>query len=166
LLDPYPAGVLDPYGTEGVREVQAPDDQRAKPDAVKVDVKVDAKDTTPGPGKDVKQPEPDVAPVEQTSFTVVRKEMSKALSDFAQIGKDLQMTAGDDGVSIQTVARTSFFYKMGLRDGDLVKKVDGTAIHGMDDAASVYARLGKLKKLTVEIVRAGAPLTLRYQITK
>jgi type II secretory pathway component PulC len=171
LLDPYPAGVLDPYGSEGVREVQAPDDQRAKPGPDAPDAKgtgttaAEPPATTKTPPADtVKQPQPH--PPAQTSFTVVRKEMSKALSDFAQIGKDLQLTAGADGVSIQTVAAGSFFHKMGLRDGDLVKKVDGTAIHGMDDAATVYARLGKLKKLTVEIVRAGAPLTLRYQITK
>ena len=55
---------------------------------------------------------------------------------------------------------------MGLRDGDLVKKVDGTAIKGLDDAAAVYARLGKAKKFSVELERDGAPLTLRYQITK
>jgi type II secretory pathway component PulC len=162
LLDPYPAGVLDPYGTEGVREVQAPADQRAKPDS---EAKPDSATKPPDTTTDVvKLPDPE--PAAPTSFTVVRKEMSKALSDFAQIAKDLQMTAGADGVAIQTVSRTSFFYKMGLRDGDLIKKVDGTAIHDMDDAATVYARLGKLKKLAVEIVRDGAPVTLRYQITK
>jgi type II secretory pathway component PulC len=163
LLDPYPAGVLDPYGSEGVREVQAPADQRAeKKVEAPPPVKEEPKKEEPKKVEEVAPP----APVIQTEFTVVRKELNKALSDFGKIGKDLQMTVVDDGVSIDHVATDSFFFKMGLRDGDLVKKVDGKVIRGMDDAATIYARMGKMKKFTVEIVRAGAPLTLRYQISK
>jgi type II secretory pathway component PulC len=157
LLDPYPAGVLDPYGSEGVREVQAPSGQRASDDP-----------PPPRPEPKVAEPTPVVVVPEPvvTSFTVPRKRLDAALSDFSRIEREVAMTLTADGVRLDKVAKESFFFDMGLRDGDVVKKVDGTAIRGLDDAALVYARLGKAKKFSVEIVRGGAPLSLRYQITK
>jgi type II secretory pathway component PulC len=166
LRDPYPDDVLDPYGSGGVREVQAPENQRAKED-IKDPYEEPTVTKAPDPTPETRDTKP--APVKetlQTEFTVVRKELSAALSDFGKIGKDLQLTVVEDGVSIDTVSSTSFFYKMGLRDGDLVKKVDGKVIKSLDDAATVYARMGKMKKFTVELVRGGETLTLRYQITK
>ena len=157
LLDPYPAGVLDPYGGDGVREVQAPKGQRAS----------DAPPPPPAPPPPTKkaEPLPPAAPP-ATSFTVARAELDAGLGDFARIGKEVEMRLVAGGVQLDRVSAGSFFHTMGLRDGDLVKKVDGTAIKALDDAARVYARLGKVKRFTVEIDRAGAPLTLRYQITK
>jgi len=159
LLDPYPADVLDPYGSNGVREVAAPSGQRAS-------------DEPPPPRAEPPRalPEPIVpatpAAPPPTSFTVARARLDAALSDFSKIGREVQMTTSSRGVLVKKVAKESFFHEMGLRDGDLVTKVDGTAIQGLDDAAVVYARLGKAKKFSVEVERAGAPLTLRYQITK
>jgi type II secretory pathway component PulC len=161
LLDPYPADVLDPYGTAGVREVEAPAGQHA------VDVVVPPKPAPPAPADP--KPAPVVTPVvapEPTSFTIQRKRLDAELSDFAKIGKDVQMTIVDGGVSLDHVAADSFFHQMGLRDGDLVRKVDGRPVHDLDDAAGVYAHLGKAKKFDVEITRAGAPVTLSYRITK
>jgi type II secretory pathway component PulC len=158
LLDPYPADVLDPYGTQGAREVQAPDGQRASDEP-----------PPPRPEPKVAEPSPVVeAPKEppKTSFTVHRKQLDAGLSDFSRIEKEVTMTLAAGGVRLDKVTQESFFFEMGLRDGDLVKKVDGTAIKGLDDAAAVYARLGKAKKFSVEIERGGAPLTLKYQITK
>jgi hypothetical protein len=158
LLDPYPADVLDPYGSEGTREVQAPSGQRASEEPLppREEPKVAE------PSKPVEKP----AEPPQTSFSVHRKRLDAALSDFSRIEREVAMSIGSGGVRLDKVAKESFFHEMGLRDGDVVKKVDGTAIKGLDDAAAVYARLGKAKKFTVEIERAGAPLTLRYQITK
>ena len=158
LLDPYPPGVLDPYGSEGTREVQAPTGQRASDEPLppREEPKVAE------PSKPVEKP----AEPPQTSFSVHRKQLDAALSDFSRIEREVTMTIAAGGVRLDKVTKESFFHEMGLRDGDLVKKVDGTAIKGLDDAAVVYARLGKAKKFAVEIERGGSPLTLRYQITK
>lgn len=158
LLDPYPPGVLDPYGSEGTREVQAPSGQRASEEPLppREEPKVAE------PSKPVEKP----AEPPPTSFTVHRKRLDAALSDFSKIEREVAMSIAAGGVRLDKVSKESFFHEMGLRDGDLVEKVDGTSIKGLDDAAVVYARLGKAKKFTVEIERDGAPLTLRYQITK
>ncbi len=163
LIDPYPAGVLDPYGSDGVRETVAPDGQRASDEP--------APPTEPAPPVVVDPTPTPVAPVvvdtpREESMTVARQELDAALSDFAKIGKEVDMTIVAGGVRLDRVATSSFFHRVGLRDGDLVTKVDGTRITGLDDAAVVYARLGKARRFTVAVDRGGAPLTLRFQITK
>lgn len=156
LLDPYPPGVLDPYGSEGVREVQAPPGQRGS--------ELPPPPPTPPVVVDIAPPKPEAPP--PTSFTVTRGELEAGLSDFARIGREVQMSVTPGGVKLERVGKESFFHTMGLRAGDVVKKVDGTPIQGLDDAARVYARLRKAKKFTVEIERGGAPQTLRYQVGK
>jgi type II secretory pathway component PulC len=158
LLDPY-AGILDPYGSDGVQEVQAPPGQRASEEPPKPPPK------TTSPTK-VETPAPAAIEPPKTAFSVSRKELDAALSDFSKIGKQVTMSLVDGGVAMKRVAPDSFFHAMGLRDGDLVKKVDGTAIKSLDDAARVYARLGKAKRFEVTLDRAGEPVTLRYTITK
>ncbi len=167
LLDPYPAGVLDPYGTEGVREVKAPDGQRAdeQPPARKDEppTKVAPPKPAPEPAPPKVAPAP-VAPQDET-ISISRTELDAALGDFVKIGREVEMAVVTDGIELRRVAKESFFHRMGMRSGDLIKKVDGKVIKNLDDAAGVYARLGKARTFTIELVRGGATITLRYQIT-
>lgn len=154
LLDPYPAGVLDPYGGDGVREVQAPKGQRA------------SEAPPPPPAPVAKAPEPAAPADARTEITVSRARLDAALSDFARIEREVTMNLVSAGVALQRVAKGSFFHEMGLRDGDIVRKVDGTLIRSLDDAAIVYARLAKATRFQVDVQRGGKPVTLRYTITK
>jgi hypothetical protein len=43
-------------------------------------------------------------------------------------------------------------------------RVDGRAINGVDDASAAYAWLRVTDRFTVDVVRDGRPLTLRYVI--
>jgi hypothetical protein len=158
LLDPY-ADVLDPYGSEGTHEVQAPEGQRASEEP-----------PPPPPVRETVQPEPSPEPPPPppppTSFTVKRGDLDDALSDFGAIEKAVDMALVDGAVELRRVEASSFFHRMGLRAGDRVLKVHGKVIRSLDDAAAVYARLAKAKKFTVEIERGGVALTLSYKITK
>lgn len=150
LLDPYP----DP-AEEVLRTVQAPEEQRAP------EVEEPSPDEVP---REVEAPPPPPPPRDQ-SFTVGRAELDAALDDFDAIAASVEMALVDGGVELITVKERSFFHKMGLRDGDLVRSVDGTVLRGLDDAAEVYARLAKATSFAVEVTRGGAELTLRYKIS-
>lgn len=127
-----------------------------------------------GPSDLVADPEPVVEPAVEppappppppTSFTVTREQLDAELGDFDAIGASVEMWIVEGGVELTVVAAGSFFHRMGLRDGDLVRAVDGTAIRGLDEAATVYARLATASAFAVELTRNGAPLTLRYTIS-
>lgn len=173
LLDPY-AGVLDPYGSEGVREVRAPEGQRASdpppPESPKADKpKADPPKADKPKADPPKTDKPAAPPVEaprDATISISRAELDAALGDFVKIGREVDMAVVAAGIELRRVAAASFFHRMGLRAGDLIKKVDGKVIKNLDDAAGVYARLGKASSFAVELVRAGTTITIRYQITK
>ena len=65
---------------------------------------------------------------------------------------------------VDSVAAGSLFAKAGLRPGDVVASVDGHALHSLDDAADLYARAGRARSVTAQVVRAGKPVTLHVSI--
>ena len=54
--------------------------------------------------------------------------------------------------------------RAGLRAGDVITAVDGAPLRSLDDAANLYAAAASLRAVSVQVVRAGAPLTLRVAI--
>jgi hypothetical protein len=184
-LDPYAAGgaapksgmaPIDPYAEPKPRVVLAPASQReslrgagvvdpyAAPrstDPVIVSAPDKAKpiEATPAPGSP-SAPEAIRADV----LTLKRTELESALADFTRLGKDIGFTKLPRGVKLGTVASTSYFWKLGLRSGDIVTAIDGKPLRTLDDAASAYVRLGSAQKLAVEVERGNARGTLRFAL--
>lgn len=183
LMDPYPAGVLDPYGADGVREVQAPPQSKAPPTApapavtikpiptpapVKPIPATKPPKTPPAPAPKqppaVTRPAPPVSPATAGPLVLDKKDLDAALGDFATLTKDSRLTLGPTGVAFAHVAPASLFARIGLRDGDRVVAINGTAIHSIDDAASLYAQLGGMKQLTLDVVRGAGHVSLHADL--
>ena len=182
LIDPYRAGVLDPYGADGVREVQAPPQSKAppappvpavtvKPTPAPTPVKpipatkpVTAPPTPAKPVPAVTKQAPPAAPAPGGPLVLDKKDLDAALGDFATLTKDSRLTLGPTGVAFAHVAPGSLFARIGLRDGDRVVSINGTAIHSIDDAASLYAQLGGMKQLTLDVVRGSGHVSLHADL--
>jgi S1-C subfamily serine protease len=54
--------------------------------------------------------------------------------------------------------------RLGLREGDLLVSLDGRSFRTMDEAAEVGLSLTRAEAFTVELVRDGAPLSLRVRL--
>lgn len=210
LIDPYPAGMLDPYGAEGVRVVDAPPQSKAAPGAptptpapgpaptatvttgpvtkppapapasgkpapaiAKPATTRPAKPaapthSTPPPAPAIAKPAP-AAPTPAaapTPGTVVldKKDLNDALADFATLTKDSRLTLGPTGVAFAHVAPGSLFARVGLRDGDRIVTINGSPIRSVDDAADLYAQLGGMKQLALDVVRGSGHVTLRADL--
>jgi hypothetical protein len=200
-IDPYPAGTLDPYGSEGVRTVEAPPQSKATPGAATTAPATPAPATptpapvpapavthttpapapkpavakappaTPAVAKATPTPAPAVqpapaptAPAAPGVVALDKKALNDALADFSTLTKDSRLTLGASGVSFAHVAPGSLFAKIGLKDGDRIVSINGTPIHSIDDAADLYAQLGGMKQLTLDVVRGSSHVTLRADL--
>ena len=65
---------------------------------------------------------------------------------------------------VDIVAADSIFAKAGLRAQDTIVSVDNQPLHSIDDAASLYARAATARNVSIQVLRAGKPLTLRVVI--
>jgi membrane-associated protease RseP (regulator of RpoE activity) len=167
---------IDPYAPPTPREVLAPAGQReslrgvavvdpyapprtGEPMTVTAPDKAQPLKATPAPGSP-SAPEAIRADV----MTVKRSELEGALGDFSRLGKDIGFTRLPRGVKLGTVATTSYFWKLGLRGGDIVTAIDGKPLRSLDDAAAAYVKLGSAQKLAVEVERGNARGTLRFAL--
>src|SRR5262249_33714713 len=68
------------------------------------------------------------------------------------------------GFRLFQIKEDSIFRRLGLQDGDVVQRVNGTAL---DDPTSLLTFLGRLRnepRVAVDIVRGGAAHTLVYDL--
>jgi S1-C subfamily serine protease len=96
---------------------------------------------------------------------IPRADLDRELGDFAALSQDVQVTQQPEGgFRLAAVRPGSFFERLGLRANDVVLRVDGRPINGVEDASAAYAWLRVTDKFSVEVLRNGRPLTLRYVV--
>ncbi|MDB4969541.1 MAG: ral secretion pathway protein GspC, partial [Myxococcales bacterium] len=100
-----------------------------------------------------------------TAVLIARAELDRELGDFGALSQNIQVAAQPDGgFRLAQVRAGSFFERIGLRTNDVVVRVDGRSINGVDDASAAYAWLRVTNRFSVEVVRDGRPMTLRYVV--
>jgi len=108
-----------------------------------------------------------VSPRPGTALLIPRADLDRALGDFAALSQDVQVDQQPSGgFRLVSVRSGSFFERIGLRPNDVILRVDGRAINGVDDASAAYAWLRVTNQFTVDILRNGHPVALRYVIAQ
>lgn len=105
------------------------------------------------------------APRKGRGHTIARAALDHELRDFSRLSSQLGITPGARGGFLITAIKPgTFFAKLGLRVGDVVKSLDTIRLDSLDDAAKAYARLGELQSFVLTVERGGKPLALRYTL--
>ena len=68
------------------------------------------------------------------------------------------------GVRVYGIARTGVLGRLGVRNGDLLRTLNGFQLGAADEALAAYTDLRTADRLSLTLVRAGTPLTLDYRI--
>jgi len=163
--------MIDPHGASsgGKKEIPAvlaPETSRAKKTGTAEPA------ATPEPGT---KPEPAATPEPGTkakptagapkAMKLSRRDLERSLSNFASLSREAQIErAPGGGVRIVQLSRGSFFSRIGLEAGDIVRRVAGHAIDSVDAAAGAYAAVISAREVLVEIERRGRPVALRYHL--
>lgn len=74
-------------------------------------------------------------------------------------------TASDTpGIKVTDVEESAVLRQMGIRNGDIIKKIDDKPIGTAREAMEAYNKLKTSKKSSVEIIRNGKVQTLTYEV--
>jgi type II secretory pathway component PulC len=101
---------------------------------------------------------------EPTTTMIRRPELRAALADFGKLAASFHGGFVAGGVRVDGTTDGSLFARVGLRPGDIVRAVDNLPLRSLDDAADLYARAGTARNITIQLLRAGKPLTLRVAV--
>jgi general secretion pathway protein C len=69
-----------------------------------------------------------------------------------------------EGFKLYRIRRNTLLARLGFRNGDLIRSVNGVEITGADRALAAYTKLKRASHLTVTIERRGQPMGLDFNV--
>jgi len=103
-----------------------------------------------------------------TTITVNRKDIQSSLKDINKLMSQVRIRphfkdGQSDGLSVSRIKGGSIFSKLGLRNGDIVQKINGDPINSPDEVLALYEKLKSGSRVSLEVTRRGRPKTMNYR---
>ena len=126
----------------------------------------DKKESDPGPGS---QRTPSRQTPIQEVIKVNRTEVMKQASNLAEILTQVKIKPyyryrQIRGFRVENIPSNSFIRKVGLKDGDVVTKVNGQTINSFSKAIQIGRKLQNESTVNVNVIRDGKEITLVYNL--
>jgi len=101
--------------------------------------------------------------------SISRKEINRQTRNFSQLLSQARVVphfsnGKADGFVISDIVPRSLFQQIGLRNGDIIRKVNQTVISSAAQAMQLYQSLQQASEIQLEVERAGQPQTINYHI--
>jgi len=113
------------------------------------------------------------AGIRQTSsnaYEVAGDALDRALSDLPSTSPPRlspQIEGGQTtGFKLFSIRPDSLYAKIGLQNGDLLKRVNGYTLSSANDALELVGRLKQTEQVTIDLVRRGQPTSIDYRIVR
>lgn len=103
-----------------------------------------------------------------STITVSRKDIQNSLKDINNLMSQVRIRphfkdGKSDGLSVSRIKGGSIFSKLGLRNGDIVQKINGEPINSPDEVLVLYEKLKSGSRVSLEVTRKGEPKTMNYR---
>jgi len=107
--------------------------------------------------------------VSEDTYEVPKDEVNKALSNLNDIAMQARIVpAFKDGVAngfkLFSIRPDSLYTKIGIQNGDVIKRINGFDINSPDKALEVYSKLKESSRIEIEIDRNGANVRKTYNV--
>ena len=128
--------------------------------------------TPPQGGRETAEAQAPVARIRRTgtdAFIVDRRELEGVADNMSGLMTQLravtEVTEGrPSGFRLFQIKEDSIFHRLGLEDGDVVQRVNGTVVSDPTSLLSFLGRLRSEPRVAVDIVRGGGTRTLVYDL--
>ncbi len=110
-----------------------------------------------------------VKQIDENNYTVARSEIDKTLSNLNDVAMQARIVpAFKDGVSqgfkLFSIRPDSIYTKIGIQNGDVIKRINGFDMNSPEKALEVYTKLKEANRIDIEIERNGATMRKTYAI--
>ena len=143
---------------------QAEDEDRAAGRAVAA-----APVTTPSTPSSAAPSGAGVTRISDTQYNIERGEIDGALSNLNEIATQARIVPSfqdgkANGFKLFSIKPGSLYAKIGLRNGDVIQKINGYELNSPDKALEVYQKLRDSSAVSIEMLRRGQSTTVNYSI--
>lgn len=103
------------------------------------------------------------------TYEVPKDELQKALGNMNEIATQARIVPSfkngeSQGFKIFSIKPNSLFTKLGIQNGDVIKRVNGFDINSPDKALEIYSKLQSSNRIEIEFERGGSPTRKTYNI--
>jgi general secretion pathway protein C len=125
-----------------------------------------AANTNPPPGSGVGN---GIKETGADTYEIPRDEINKALGNLNDIAMQARIVpAFKDGVAtgfkLFSIRPDSLYTKIGIQNGDIVRRINGYEINSPDKALEVYSKLKESNRIEIEVDRNGSPVRKTYNV--
>lgn len=110
-----------------------------------------------------------ITQVDENNYVIPREEIDKQLSNLNSIATQARIVPSfkngvANGFKLFSIRPGSIYSKIGIQNGDVIKKINGYEINSPDKALEVYSKLKEASKIEIEFERRGSQLNKSYVI--
>ena len=99
--------------------------------------------------------------LDENHYVIPREDLEKQLSNLNSIATQARIVPSfkngvANGFKLFSIRPGSIYEKIGVKNGDVIRKLNGYEINSPDKALEVYAKLKEASKIDIEIERNGS----------
>ncbi len=103
------------------------------------------------------------------TYEVPRDELQKAMDNMSQLASQARIVPSfkngeSQGFKIFAIKPNSLYTKLGIQNGDIIKRVNGFDINSPDKALELYSKLQNSNRIEIEFDRGGTATRKTYNI--
>lgn len=105
----------------------------------------------------------------KNEYAIPRGEIDNVLSNLNQVATQARIVPSfkngkSVGFKLFAIKRNSLYSKIGIKNGDVVQRINGYELDSPDKALQIYSKLKDASNISVDLVRRGKTMSLSYNI--
>jgi general secretion pathway protein C len=121
----------------------------------------------PQPGQPAAQN--DVRQLSENQYVLAKTTVNGALSDLSQLATQARIVPSfkngvANGFKLFSIVPDSLYSKIGIQNGDVIRRINGYEMNSPDKALEIYQKLRDANRIEVEIERRGDTIRKSYSI--
>jgi len=106
----------------------------------------------------------DIQKVGQNEFVIEKKFFDEILDDPTSILDQARVIPQEDGLRFFGIRSSSIFFKLGIRNGDIMHEINDVEMNDIEKALSVFEDLRSESDFSINLTRGGRKITYEYTV--
>jgi len=107
--------------------------------------------------------------ISDSEYEIPRAEIDRTLSNLNEVAMQARIVPAfkdgqAQGFKLFSIRPDSLYTKIGIQNGDVIKRINGNDINSPEKALEIYSRLRDASRIDIEIERNGAGLRKTYNV--
>jgi len=111
----------------------------------------------------------DVRQLSENQYVIAKSTINEALTDMSKLATQARIVpsfknGASNGFKLFSIVPDSLYSKIGIQNGDVIRKINGYEMNSPDKALEIYQKLRDANRIEVELERRGETVRKSYSI--